>query len=61
MKVASFNVDNPPHSCPSGLRLLLTNIMQGGVSYLVLVQGVPPLCLIPKEYLTSVCGKVIGY
>ena len=60
MQVANFDVDNQPHSCPSGLRLL-TDIKRrcvipsdgpGCASIMFNIHGIP---------YQRVCGKVIGY
>ena len=60
MKVVSFDMDNPSHSCPSGLQLF-TNIKRrcgigsdsaGCASTVFGIHGVP---------YQKVCGKVIGY
>ena len=60
MKVASFDVDNPSHFCPNGLRLLtkitrrcvIPSISAGCASTMFNTHGVP---------YQRVCGKVIGY
>ena len=60
MKVASFDMDNPSHSCPSGLRLLTDTKRRcvtpsdgaGCASTMFNISGIP---------YQRVCGKVIGY
>ena len=60
MKVASFDMDNPSHSCPSGLHLLngtkrrcvMPSDSPGCASTMFDVHGIP---------YRRVCGKVIGY
>ena len=60
MKVASFDMDNPSHSCPSGLHLLngtkrrcvMPSDSPGCASTMFNTHGIP---------YQRVCGKVIGY